>query len=153
MVLQTSAVKLQENQLSGVVISVSLKLLTILAKSLRCLTGAILAGGYNSRNSNGDISLTGSKDGIILINSLYLKFRSVNCLSVIRQLKQLLKVLVCYYLEKYLENFLQIIFKAFLTEFAFSKIPCFHQILGILNFRHSSNMNTTKPQYKTFRWK
>ena len=37
------------------------------------------------------ISLTASKDGIILISSCHLKFRSFNCLSICRPLKQLSK--------------------------------------------------------------
>ena len=53
-------------------------------------------------NSSRNISLTVSKDGIILMNSLYLKFRAVNCLSIIRSLKQLSKVLVQWRFQEYL---------------------------------------------------
>ena len=52
---------------------------------------------HNSKTSNGDISLTASKDGII-----FMKFRSVNCLKVIRPLKQLSKVSVRYHSQEYL---------------------------------------------------
>ena len=43
-------------------------------------------------NSNNNISLTACKDGIIAINYLHLKFRSVNCVSVSGSSKQLPKV-------------------------------------------------------------
>ena len=43
-------------------------------------------------NSNNNISLTACKDGIIAINYLHLKFRSVNCVSMSGSSKQLPKV-------------------------------------------------------------
>ena len=79
---------------------------------LRCLTGyrMCLCGWiqYSFQNSRGDISLAASKDGIIL------KIRSVNCLSIIRPLKQLSKVsavslsiiFVWYFFGKLLSKYL-----------------------------------------------
>ena len=46
---------------------------------------------------------------------------SVNCLSISRSSKQLPKVSV-----RCLEHFQQIIIKASVAEFIFSKVPCFH---------------------------
>ena len=65
-----------------------------------------------------------SKDGIIW------KFRSVNCQSIIRPLKQLPKVspvsLSRIFVRKF---FLEIIIKVSVTEFVLSKIPLFQHIL------------------------
>ena len=67
------------------------KLLTILAKksNLDAWLGPDCFCRWikqNSTDSNGDISQTTSKDGVILFNYLHLMFRSINCLSVIRLL-------------------------------------------------------------------
>ena len=68
---------------------------------------------HSSYNSKGDIYLTASKDGIILINSLHFKFRSVNCLSTTQSLiKPTIKSI-----------------KASLVESIFSKALCFQHIL------------------------
>lgn len=78
---------------------------------LLCLTGSkiclcLFAGGHNtalsSYNSNGDISLTAKKDGFILISSLHMKFRSVNCIWIRQSLKQLSKHLSRAMLKSYM---------------------------------------------------
>ena len=61
-------------------------------------------------NLNGNVSLTTNKDGIILINSLHLKFRSINCLSI----------------RIFVRKFLQIVIKAFVV---LSKVLCLQHIL------------------------
>ena len=83
------------------------------------------AGGYSTAfKIQAKISLTASKNGIIL------KFRSVNCLSTSRPLKQLSKVSVRCCSQEYLfGNFLQIIVKGSVADFKFIKIPCFQHIL------------------------
>ena len=54
----------------------------------------------------------------------------MNCLSISVSLKQLSKVLVQWYSQEYLfGKFLQIIIKVFVTEFIFSEILCFQNIL------------------------
>ena len=88
--------------------SLILRSITILAKKvhLRCLTGSrmCLCGWiqHSSYKSNGFISLTASKDGVILINSFHLKFRSFNCLSINRPLSQLSKVSAQWRSQEYL---------------------------------------------------
>ena len=78
------------------------------------------ASGYNSsENSSRDTFLTISRDDIILINSLHLKFRSVNCLSLSRALQKYLSSEVLK--NNSSENFLQIIIKASVAQFIFSK--------------------------------
>ena len=57
---------------------------------------------HSSWNSHGNISLAASKDGIIFINYLHLKFRSVNCISISRPLKQPSKVSVWCCSQEYL---------------------------------------------------
>ena len=90
--------------LAKIVGNVNSKLLIILAKMSHLNAGYRLFFcrwmQHNSKNSNGNISLTASKVGIILIN--HLKFRSTNCLSVIRPPKQLSKVSVRYRSQEYL---------------------------------------------------
>ena len=70
---------------------------------LRCLTEysmCLCEWIQNSfQNSSGYISLAASKDGIIL------KFTSVNCLSIIRPLKQLSKVSVVSLSRIFVRNF------------------------------------------------
>ena len=92
--LQTSAMEMFEI----IVDSITLKPLAFLAKKVLVtyLTGSkmCLWIRHSSRNSSRDISLTLSKDGIILINSLQLKFRVVNSLSISRSSKQLPEVFV-----------------------------------------------------------
>ena len=73
-------------------------------------------------------SLTTSKDRILLINYLHLKFRRVNCLSISRPLKQLSSAILKNICSG---NFLQIITKAPLVEFIFSIILCSQYILLI----------------------
>ena len=57
---------------------------------------------HSSWNSSRDIFLTVSKEGIILIDSLHLSLRSINCLNISRPLKQLLKVSVQWRSQKHL---------------------------------------------------
>ena len=89
---------------------------------------------HSSLNSEIDISLAASRDVIILIHSLLLKFRSLNCLSinscsfVTFFYRQTLKGWDNY--QRYLpndtlsntfsENSLQIITKTYVAEFNFS---------------------------------
>ena len=80
--------------------NVNLKLLPILIK---CLTvSTMYPCRWMHHSSKGDIFLTESKNGIILISYFHLKFRSVNCLSISRQLKQSSKVSVQCCTQEYL---------------------------------------------------
>ena len=80
--------------------NVNLKLLSILIK---CLTVSTMCPcRWMHHSSKGDISLTESKNGIILISYFHLKFRSVNCLSISRPLKQSSKVSVQCCTQEYL---------------------------------------------------
>ena len=90
--------------------NVKLIQLTILTKKvhLRCLAGSRMClckwKQHSSLNLNGDISLIASKDDIILIKLLYMKFKSVNCLSADRSLKQLSKGSVWWLSYEYLSG-------------------------------------------------
>ena len=101
---------------------------------LRWLTGSRLClyrwTQHSSQNSNKDISLTASKGGIILINYLHLKIRSVKCLCISRSIKKISKVSIGVVLKNMCStNFLQNIIKSSVTEFIFSKILYFRHIL------------------------
>ena len=57
---------------------------------------------HSSWKSNEDISLAAIQDGIILTNSLHLKFRLANFLTIGRPLKQLSKVSLLYPFQDHL---------------------------------------------------
>ena len=143
-----------------IVSNVDLKPLTILAK--RSTIDAWLvpehasAGGYTVK-----FSLTASKGDIILMNTLHLKFRLINCLSISWPLKQLSKVvfsgtfvwkILCKLLLRHLWQRL-------------IKVPCFQHIVlntfgrlrrkyefivrEVYNFRHSNNIQVASSKYRS----
>ena len=77
------------------------------------------------------MSLTVSKDGIILINFIHLKFRALNCLSISQPLKQLSENYLSSGVLKNIcsENFLQIIIKTSVVGFILNKAPYFSEHL------------------------
>ena len=114
---------------------------------------------YSFYNSNRDTSLTASKDDFILINSLHLKFRSVNLLSKHKATIKTTSKNVCS------EKFLQIITGSTVAEFIFSKVLCFpayssqHEnyfLRGILFYtfkQHSGScLKLQIPYFKNFQW-
>ena len=71
-----------------------------------------------------------SKDGIIFINFLDLKFRALNCLSISQPLKQLSDLFVQWSSQKHLfGKFSEIIIKTSVVEFILSKVPYFSERL------------------------
>ena len=117
-----------------------------------CLCGWIQ---YSFQTSSGDISLAANEDEIIL------KFRSVNCLSIIRPLKQLSKVsavsfsrifvriFFCKLLSKYLwQSLYNVKFHAF-SIFFWTTLDRFVWSVRIIlwdasYFRHSNNIHTAR---------
>lgn len=115
-----------------------------------------------------NISLVENKDGISLINSVHLKFRSVSYLSISQSLKQILKVSV---LVGFLRIFVPKIFCELLSKHLWRSLflvklhacgifwihwdGCVWSI-KIYSYRYSSNIpvaETTKALLQYFRWK
>ena len=95
----------------------------------------------SSSTSDGDISLTTSKDGIILINYLHLSFRPFNCLKFEPIIKTNIKS-ICPMLHILMNTFRQM--RLNYEYFSFRETS---------HFRHSNKMPTTKASCKNFWWK
>ena len=120
----------------------------------------------SSSNSNGNISLKASKYIIILIDSLHLKFKSVNYLSVSWPAYQYL--FGGAHKNIHLEDFLEIFIKRKEKQIL-RRVPCFQHVL-LSNFRRvvwsmkimlwrtftqysGSCLKLRKPHCKNFKWK
>ena len=163
---------INDETLAKIVSNVNLELLTILSKKvqLRCLTGFRLCFcrwiQYSSKNSNGYISLTATKDRIVIINYIHLKFRSVNCLGISQTSKTTIKsICLVLFSRIFVRNiFWQLLSKhprwsLFLVNFFLSAYSYGHVYRSVWSmkfnlweesyFRHS-NIHTTKASLQRF---
>ena len=101
-----------------------------------------------------------NKNETLFINFFYLKFKSVNCLNMSGPFKHLSRVLVwCRSQNIFSDSFLAIAIELSLTEFIFSKVPCFQHILLIIRgWLHlvldiQTTFRQQKPHCNNFWWK
>ena len=130
-----------------------------LTGSRLCNETASSSGYNNSKNLNGFIFLTASKDRIILINYLHLIFWSVNCLGISRPLKQLfstifVRKIFCKLSSYYLRRFFLVKFQS-LNMLLCTRLEKLAWSMKIIPweaycFRHSNNIWSTKASLQKF---